>query len=157
MHVASSADEVSETTTSVSDVVIPSANGCQFRLHQTRRLVIITMSGVITLDEWANTVTRQIENNLWSWASLYDLSEAESFPCLEEDFLDDMKRFVSDLSRVCGMRGPVAIVVPTRLLDRYRQQFDAYGDATPYVFEVFTDSATAQLWLAGATDRKVRI
>ena len=141
----------------VSDVATPSATSCHFGVHETRRLVVIAMAGVVTLDEWANTVTWQIENNLWSWASLYDLSEADSFPCLEHDFLGDMKRFVSDLSRVCGMRGPVAIVVPHRLLERYRRQFDAYGDGTPYVFEVFTDRETAQLWLAGATDRKVRI
>jgi hypothetical protein len=134
--------------------VSPPGGTTRFQLHDTRRLTIVTMIGVVTVDDWADTVTWQIGNNLWSWASLYDLSAAEAFPCLEGETLRDMKRFVQELTRVCGMRGPVALVVPSRLVERYRVQFDAFSDAAPYVFEVFDDLEMAQVWLAGATDRR---
>jgi hypothetical protein len=126
-----------------------------FWSDERNRRVIFTMAGTITIETWAATVARQINQGLWRYGTLYDFCRAEAFPALNE--LPEMTKQVGELQRERGVRGPVAIVVPVRVFSEYRRQFRNYADAVPYAFEVFTDAAMAEAWLDGADDRTMKV
>jgi hypothetical protein len=114
------------------------------------RRIVFTMTGEVTIESWAAAVAEQIDDGLWSWASLYDLSQADAHHAL--DLLRDMKGFTAEITRERGTRGPVALIVPAAVLTAYRERFDAHSVSVPYAFEVFTDAEAAAAWLSAVTD-----
>ncbi len=122
-----------------------------FTRDDARRRVLAVITGPMNIDTWSAIVTRQIDERAWQYGSIFDMRAASSFEFL--DTIPEMIARVATLSRHHGMRGAVVLVVPPALLTEFQQRLFEYADRVPYPFEAYTDMATAETWLDGATSR----
>ena len=106
-----------------------------------KRRITITVYGAITVDDILEYLNRQVAEDTWAYAVLYD-THGGSLPPPE-----DMRRVINRVRRLTesfGRRGPVAVVSKSPQAALIAREYAA-ADSGPVTF--FRDVAAAEDWV----------
>ena len=111
-----------------------------------RRRVIVTVTDPWSVEEIAVAMDRQLADQTWSYAVVYDVSRTEWIPT-EPDVLWLVKRGQEQVARH-GARGPIAVITSRRPEALPLQTYATYGgEQSRLTINVFTDPDAADRWL----------
>ena len=110
-----------------------------------RRITVIT-TGAVTSGEILAMVDRQAAEGTWSYAMLYDASDADSVASADEVRVLD--RHVATLIRAHGRRGPVAVLTREAAIFGMTRMYATLGESSHQRVDVFRDPPDAERWLA---------
>lgn len=111
----------------------------------TRQRVIITLTGVVPVEQVIAMLDLQVKEGTWAWSALYDGSHrTAAFSSAE---IHRFAAAANNLATRQGPRGPVAIVRPTDLGYGTARMFSMLSDKHAVAVQVFRDLASAEHWL----------
>ena len=117
------------------------------------RLVVVKILDAVTADGVRATVDEQAASGTWSYAVLYDESDAPAVELAADD-MRAIAAYAARLSRQHGPRGPVAIVAKTDVDYGTNRMASAYAGLAGYEIGVFRTVESARLWLATRHPRR---
>ena len=121
-----------------------------YHLDDERRRITVTVSGLTTVDDILALINRQIADQTWAYALLYDFTEMPQLP--ETADVARIADHVRVAAKQHGRRGPVAVVSRhPEVLGTARQYSGIEADTDPVAF--FTTRHDAERWLSQAQAR----
>jgi len=111
----------------------------------SRRRVVATSVGAVTLSDALAIIDRQAAEGAWSYSVLYDARASDDVPT-PTDVISLVKR-VGMLTTKHGPRGPVALVVGDSALHKMGRRYASLGELTTLDVRVFTTLDEAEQWL----------
>ena len=122
-----------------------------YRRENPKERLVLTIEGTATVADWAAAVARQLEEEIWHYAVLYDATGQHArLPSPSE--VAEITRCALSLHSEIGRRGPIAFA--TGASDIYgdiRAWCDTVGARLPYPTEVFRTVDDAVRWLDART------
>jgi hypothetical protein len=118
----------------------------QFTRDDERRRIRVTLQRPLGAAELISIVDRQVEENAWTYGTLYDLRLIDR--AIDRPAATAVADYVQTLAQRHGRRGPVAIV--TRKVDVVAAGHAYALDSTRQgrVVDVFWDIDDAEQWLS---------
>ncbi len=108
-----------------------------------RRLIVVTMSGAISLADVLTAIEQQQAEHAWAYAVLYDLRAARA-----DLTAADTRRLALRVEQLrAAERGPVAVVTSDDALYGMSRMYAMLTERAGLQISVFRDRAKAERWL----------
>ncbi len=116
-----------------------------YERDDVRRRIVVTITGEAHTADVLGVIERQVADNAWRYAMLYDSREDTSAPSSGDlrAVVDVVGRHIAQL----GPRGPVAIVTSHPMNYGMARMYATFGEPVRLNVEVFRDIADAEAWL----------
>jgi hypothetical protein len=114
-----------------------------------RRLIRVTVTGPIALEDFIAVMDRQITEGVWSYGVLYDLSAMAWVPSSAD--IAATVEAVTRRGRLHGRRGPVALVTQIPVNVGMGRMYEIRDEAAGLDVQVFATVDAAERWLASST------
>jgi hypothetical protein len=117
----------------------------EYRQDDSRRIVVATSSGRVTLDDVLATIDRQASDGAWTYGVLFDARGSDAAPNAAD--LLALVKHVGFLTTKHGPRGPVAFVAAAAALEKQGRKYASLGALTALDVRIFAELADAERWL----------